>query len=352
VILLNGAEDDEIQEYFITTAFPEAPAMQAVLDALEETGGATLRGLQVSVNLSQTRIEQALKLLEVEGAVARDGTTYFRTVNLWTPDEVRQQRVTNLRRHELEQMRAFVRSDACLMEFVARELDDRTAEPCGRCAICSALPVQVDVPLDLIQQAITFLKRDARPIEPRKSWPSGWGGPTGRSGADIQNAPGYALCIFGDAGWGRAVAEGKYQDGHFSDDLVRAAVELIRDRWAPHPAPAWVTAVPSLRHSGLVLDFARRMAVELGLPFRQAITKERETLEQKTMQNSAQQAANIWDAFRVAPSDVSAGPVLLVDDIVDSGWTFAVCGYLLCKAGSGTVYPFALATAAGARRPP
>src|SRR5207247_1381988 len=136
VVLMNGREDDEISEYFISTAFPGLEAMQAVLDAVEQHGPVSVRALQPFVNLSQGRVAQALTLLEIDGAVARDGSSYWRTPNAWTPDEERWQRVTSLRRTELSRMQAFVRADSCLMEFIARELDDPTAAPCGRCAVC------------------------------------------------------------------------------------------------------------------------------------------------------------------------------------------------------------------------
>jgi ATP-dependent DNA helicase RecQ len=71
-----------------------------------------------------------------------------------------------------------------------------------------------------------------------------------------------------------------------------------------------------------------------------------ETPPQKVMVNSAQQVANIARAFRIVTADVRPGPVLLVDDIVDSRWTLTVCGLLLREAGSGVVHPFALASAA------
>jgi len=41
---------------------------------------------------------------------------------------------------------------------------------------------------------------------------------------------------------------------------------------------------------------------------------------------------------------VPSGPVLLVDDVVDSGWTLTVVAALLRQAGSGPVWPVALAT--------
>jgi ATP-dependent DNA helicase RecQ len=65
------------------------------------------------------------------------------------------------------------------------------------------------------------------------------------------------------------------------------------------------------------------------------------------MENAFQQAQNVVDAFRVSPGQVPDGPVLLVDDIVRSRWTFTVCADALKAAGSGPVFPFALASAAG-----
>jgi ATP-dependent DNA helicase RecQ len=98
-----------------------------------------------------------------------------------------------------------------------------------------------------------------------------------------------------------------------------------------------------LRHPDLVPDFARRLAAALVLSYRDAVAKRHETPEQKTMQNSAQQLANIGDAFAVRQDLVLPGPVLLVDDIVDSRWTLAICGSRLRRAGSGPVFPFTLA---------
>ena len=67
------------------------------------------------------------------------------------------------------------------------------------------------------------------------------------------------------------------------------------------------------------------------------------------MQNSEHQAANANSAFSVDGSLVRDGPVLLIDDIVDSRWTLTVCGARLRSAGSGLVFPFALASAAAER---
>jgi ATP-dependent DNA helicase RecQ len=347
-ILLNGREDDDVQDYFIRTAFPGAEEQGKVVAALEATDGASLSELEAHVNLSRGRIERCLKLLEVDGAVIHEGRRYVRTVRSWAPDEERSRRVTAHRYHELERMRAFVDADSCLMEFVARELDDPTARPCGRCAVCAGDLVPIGVDSRLVAEAAAFLKRDARRIESRTFLPSGVFPELPRKiEAGLRNEPGMALSVYGDAGWGHLIASGKYRDGRFDDALVAAASDLIRNRWSPDPAPRWVTAVPSLRHPLLVIDFARCLADSLGLPFRVALVKIRETPEQKTMQNSAQQVANIATAIRAVADAVLPEPVLLVDDIVDSRWTFTVCGARLRRAGSGPVLPFALATMSG-----
>lgn len=66
---------------------------------------------------------------------------------------------------------------------------------------------------------------------------------------------------------------------------------------------------------------------------------------QKAMQNSTQQLRNAHRKLGIDGSQVRPGAVLLVDDIVDSGWTLTVAGWLLRTHGSGPVHPFALAMA-------
>jgi ATP-dependent DNA helicase RecQ len=82
----------------------------------------------------------------------------------------------------------------------------------------------------------------------------------------------------------------------------------------------------------------------LDLPFLEVVERVRQVRPQKEMENSAQQLRNVFGAFRAAATPLP-GPVLLVDDIVDSRWTLTVVGVALREAGSGPVYPFVLAEA-------
>ena len=299
--------------------------------------------LQSKVNIKASRIEKILKLLDVDGAIYRQNRRYYASGIEWAPDEARIARITEARRQELARMQAFVTTTACLMEFLTRDLDDPTSAPCGRCANCAGPFVPAAVDLSLVRDARRFLQQSYLPIEPRKRDGFNKGIPAGE-----RAEPGRTLSVYGDAGWGQVVADGKYQHNAFGDELVQASIELIRRQWVPDPPPEWVTAVPSLRRPTLVPDFARRLAEALDLPFVPALVKMHETPPQKTMENSAHQAANVRGAFVVGEGGVSSGPVLLVDDMVDSRWTLTECARVLRAAGSGVVWPFVLARSSGA----
>lgn len=60
------------------------------------------------------------------------------------------------------------------------------------------------------------------------------------------------------------------------------------------------------------------------------------------MANSTQQARNLDGALDIR-QPIPHGPVLLVDDMVDSRWTLTVAAWLLRRHGSGPVWPLALA---------
>jgi len=84
----------------------------------------------------------------------------------------------------------------------------------------------------------------------------------------------------------------------------------------------------------------------LGIPCLSVFGRMKDVPEQKTMENSTMQARNVLGSLEIKGS-IKSEPVLLVDDIIDSGWTLTIAGYLLLENGSGPVYPFTLASAKG-----
>src|SRR6266853_1398779 len=107
-ILLTGVEDDEIQDYFIRTAFPAAEVMEEVLRELKRVEAMTIEEIGAELNYPYTTLEKALKLLEVDGAVEREGSKYLRTANRWKPDVARAERVTQHRLDELAEIKSYV----------------------------------------------------------------------------------------------------------------------------------------------------------------------------------------------------------------------------------------------------
>jgi ATP-dependent DNA helicase RecQ len=201
--------------------------------------------------------------------------------------------------------------------------------------------------METTQAAEEFLHRTDLSFTPRKRWPKGSLPVFGLNGSILPNRQannGMALCLWGDSGWGSLVRDGKYLDGYFADELVGACVRMIEGRDL-QPAPTWVTCMASLRHPALVPNFAERLADALGLPFRPVISQTQERPEQKTMENSSFQAGNLDGSLTLTTETLRQGPVLLVDDVVDSGWTMTVAAWLLRHHGSGVVWPLALAQA-------
>ena len=347
-VLLSGTEDTEITDYFIKSAFPTRDEVNQVIDALEdEPAGLSIPQLCGAVNISQGRIEQTTKLLSLESPapIAKQGTKWQLTATqlsdaFWE----RVERLTALRREEQRQMQEYVALDSGHMEFLIGALDG-SPETVERPDLP---PLPTTIQLETVRKAIEFLRRTNLPIEPRRRWPAGGlpqHGLRGNIRADHQTETGRALCIWMDAGWGRLVRAGKYKHGRFADDLVSASYRLFLE-WSPQPTPVWVTCIPSQRHPTLVRDFAAQLATSLGLPFRDALVKLENRPEQKGMANSVQQARNVDGSLDVVQELILPAPVLLVDDMVDSQWTFTIAAWLLRTHGCGEVFPFALANTA------
>jgi ATP-dependent DNA helicase RecQ len=344
-VLLSGVEEEEITDWFIRSAFPTRQEVEDVLNAIEaEPEGLSGPELLSRVNLSKGRVDKTILLLSLESPapIAKQGTKWQLTAatlsgGFWE----RAERLTTLRREEQQQMREYVALPyGDHMSFLVEALDGdaNTVNP-------PTLPLlSTDVDAALVREAFAFLRRTDLPIEPRKKWPDG-GMPLYKVKGNITEAyraqSGRALSVWGDAGWGGLVRQGKYHDSRFGDDLVAACVAMIR-RWNPQPTPVWVTCIPSLRHPDLVPNFAQRLAVALGLPFQIALAKTDARPEQKTMANSTQQARNIDGSLVLVDQPLPHGSVLLVDDMVDSRWTLTVAAWLLRTNGGGEVWPIAL----------
>jgi ATP-dependent DNA helicase RecQ len=346
VVLLRGVEDRRIQDFFIEQSFPSRERVTAVLEDLAAAGdaGRSTQELLGVVNIGRGRLEAMLKILDVEGALRRDGSRWLLAQGSdWSYDGERYARVTALRRDEQRAMERFGADGRCLMRVLQEELDDPQPQDCGRCAVCTA--PRFDAPPDpaLVELAGRHLRAAPIELEVKKMAPDA-SGSMRKIPDDVRAEPGWALARFGDGGWWPAVQRGLRGEG-FEDDVVAALAEAVRaGARAGGTEVAWLTWVPSMRLGAIVERLAGLVAAELAVPSLSLLGRAEERPPQAEMANAVQQAANVRGAFRVIATPPPGAGVLL-DDRRGSGWTLAMVGGQLRKAGAERVIPLTLATA-------
>ncbi|MFI1094977.1 RecQ family ATP-dependent DNA helicase [Streptomyces sp. NPDC020917] len=370
VVLLPGREDEAIWRYFADSAFPPEEQVRRTLSALGDAGRPlSVPALEAAVDLRRTRLEMMLKVLDVDGAVKRVKGGWESTGRPWDYDADRYAWVARQRKDEQEAMREYARTGACRMEFLRRQLDDEGAVPCGRCDNCAGAWLDASVSSDALTGAVKELERPGVDVDPRRMWPTGM--PAlgidlkGRIPASEQCSAGRALGRLSDIGWGnrlRPLLAESAPDGPVPDDVLQAAVTVLAD-WARSPGgwaagspdgsarPVGVVAVPSTSRPQLVGSLAQGIAAIGRLPFLGTLAHAGpDGAYAARRSNSAQRLRALSGAFTV-PQEMAAalaaspGPVLLVDDYTDSGWTLAVAARLLRLSGSGQVLPLVLAAA-------
>ncbi|MFC6718927.1 RecQ family ATP-dependent DNA helicase [Natrialbaceae archaeon GCM10025810] len=342
-VLLSGDEDDRVAEFFIEQAFPEPEDFETILSALEESDSPLHKyQLLKRENISWKAASQCLDMLRVDNAVIRVEDGFKRTSADWSYDHDRIDSVTRHRWEELERIKAFTRTDGCLTRFIDDELDGSLEGDCGQCANCAGTFLPADVQDErIVQEAVEHYRAESwSEIDPRYYMPE----EDGRSKIEEHRKPepGRVLSIFGDPGYGEMVSRQQDNDDGYSRELVSAAVHHIEEEWNPSPAPTWVTAVPSPTSGKRVQVLARQIADRLGIEYVQAVVPVKEIRPQHELANSYQKRWNVEGAFE-ATDAVRSEPLLLVDDTVGSRWTFTEISLTLRDAGSGPVYPFALA---------
>ena len=341
IVLLRGGEDRRIQDFFIEQAFPARERVTTVLDELRAAGddGRSTREIMAVVNLGMGRIEAMLKILDVEGAVRRDGSRWHAIADAdWVYDAERYAQVTALRRAEQAAMAAFGSDGRCLMRTLQEQLDDPDAQDCGRCSVCTAPRFARPPDPALVERAVRHLRSRPLELEVKKQAPDA-GGTMRKIPLDARVEPGWALARFGDGGWWPAV-ERALASGEFDHELIVALADILR---GSSTDVAWVTAVPSVRLGAVPVILARRLAAELGAAQLELVRRTEDRPPQREMANAAQQVANVRGAFTViAPPPPGIG--VLLDDRRNSGWTLAMVGGQLRRAGAQAVVPLALGT--------
>ncbi len=353
VILLPAHEDRDIWRYFASLAFPPEQHVRATLRALTESGDPlSTAALETHVDLSRTRLETMLKVLDVDGAVDRVRGGWAATGQEWVYDQERYDRVAGARRDEQAAMLAYAATDGCRMRFLREQLDDPEAADCGRCDNCGGITLPGGVSESALAEADERLRRPGVTLAPRKMWPTA----LSSLGIDLKGRisepaeEGRAVGRLTDLGHGRALREllrPDAADAPVPRALVDAVLEVLGD-WHPSwpSRPTGVVYVESARRPRLTRDLADGIARYLRLP----VVGSWQLVDTgvgpgQGAANSAQRVAAVSRRFDLRLEEpLDGGAVLLVDDLVGTGWTLTLAARALRTAGAGPVLPLALGT--------
>ncbi len=352
VVLLPAIEDRDIWAYFGSLAFPREELVRQTLEVLAGAGKPlSTAALETYVELNRNRLETMLKVLDVDGAARRVQGGWTATGQPWSYDADRYARVAEAREREQQAMLTYLDTDRCRMQYLRDQLDDPASEPCGRCDNCGGLTLSSAVSEASVSEAHERLSRPGVALEPRKMWPSG----LGTLGIDLKGkisggaAEGRTVARLTDLGHGQALRDlfrpGDVTDGPVPPGLARAVLEVMKDWAAQWPErPVAIVHVESASRPTLTRDLAEGISRVMQIPVvgRYAIVDPDVRPGQGAM-NSAQRVAAVTRRFDLQ-ADVPAGPVLLVDDLVVTGWTVTLAARALQAAGATVVLPLALGT--------
>jgi ATP-dependent DNA helicase RecQ len=350
VVLLPGREDQDVWRYFASVAFPSEGMVRNVIGALDIERPQSTPALEPLVDLGRTRLEMVLKVLDVDGAVRRVKGGWLATGQPWHYDEARYRQLDDARRREQQAMLDYQSTDECRMTFLRRQLDDPDlldGERCGRCDNCAGTRLDAAVNDDATALIQKRLMRPGVEITPRKQWPSG----LGKRGVDLSGRigdgpePGRAIGRLTDLGWGprlrRLLDE---PDGEVPPEIVQAAVKVLASwDWADRPTA--VLALDADIHPILISSLSRELA-RIGRLTDLGVLRYAPGCRPVTATNSAYRVAALvgrWPPPEPSAIAASGGPVLLVDDLTDTGWTLTMAARVVRQAGAPAVLPFALA---------
>jgi ATP-dependent DNA helicase RecQ len=353
VILLPGSEDEAIWSYFASAGFPPQRQVREVLDALGESGDpVSTVALETRVELSRSRLETMLKVLDVDGALQRVRGGWVSTGQEWHYDADRYARVAKVRADEQQAMRDYLATSTCRMRFLREQLDD-PATDCGRCDNCGGLQLDSGISAQTVATAESVLETPGVAIDPRRMWPTAM--PSlgidikGKIAAGESAQTGRAVARFTDLALGSRVRAGVGTDGTVAPDLIAASIKVLA-AWDWEQRPVAIAAIGSSARPALVADLAGQLARIGRLTDIGTVLHHGRSGGERS--NSAHRLRTVWDGYRLPDAmvatlrgELNGAPLLLVDDYADSGWTIAVVARLLRAAGAGAVYPFVLGQA-------
>lgn len=347
VLLYGGEQETRINDFFINQSFPNQLDFNEILAIIEQGNTVKHNNLLAQVNIKNSTAKQILKLLLLDGIIAKDKDgAYYRTVKSYIPQETYYEAIRNIKRIEFNELLEYQKTNGCLMEYLTSALDDVSSTRCGKCSNCMGKWnwTQDLISEEEIKDVQNYFSKSFNIIQPREK-------------SAITNLKLRTICEDGLAlsyyheTLGQEASKGKYVDGYFSNELVIAASEKLNRFLAVNNVNMQsivIVPIPSNRRPRLVADFALKLATRLDVAYNEALAKHPNEPEQKTMLSSGMQEQNVRHYLYVKdelPFSLDNKHIVLVDDFVDSRWTFAIAADMLGERFQNIkVTPFALAS--------
>lgn len=352
VVLLPQTEDRDIWAYFASLGFPREEQVRETLAALADSERPMSTAmLETRVELGRNRLESMLKVLDVDGAVQRVQGGWVATGRPWAYDAERYARVAEAREREQQAMLGYLDTDQCRMRYLREQLDDAEAGACGRCDNCGGLSLSTAVSDTAVAEAGERLSRPGVVLESRKMWPTA----LANLGVDLKGKiadaaePGRVVARLTDLGHGqalRALFREDTPDGPVPPALAPAVMEVMKDwssQWSGRPSA--IVVVESATRPTLTRDLAESLSRVMQVPLVGTWAIRDDSVPPRAGQsNSAQRVAAVRRRGGLDADVPPGATVLLVDDLVVSGWTLTVAAAAVRAAGASAVLPLALAS--------
>jgi ATP-dependent DNA helicase RecQ len=344
VILLPAHEDRDIWRYFASLAFPAEQHVRVALKTLADSDRPmSTATLETYVDLSRSRLEMMLKVLDVDGAVRRVQGGWVATGNDWVYEQERYDRVAAARRDEQAAMLEYIATKGCRMRFLREALDDPGAEDCGRCDNCGGVEIPTSVSEAAVARAGDRLSRPGVAVQPRKLWPTA----LANLGIDLKGKivgaeEGRVVARLTDLGLGQALRD-LFRPGAPDQEvpvaLVHGVVATLVD-WSPG-ADA-IVRFESRSRPLLVESLVTGLSRHLQLPVVGRVAIRDDSIGPgQGATNSAQRIAAVSRRHELQ-ADAAGRRVLLVDDLVVTGWSMTLAAHWLREGGASSVLPLAL----------
>jgi ATP-dependent DNA helicase RecQ len=343
-ILLPAETDERLWAYFATASIPEEADIEKTLATLNTAQGAmSVPALEADTGIRRGRLEALLRIVAVEGAVARVEGGWVSTNTPYVYDASKWASVIAARASEADLMRRYAAQEGCLMQFLQLALDDLDPARCGRCSFCTGEPAVhgIDLTDHALSHATSYLRNETIRLEPRKRWPSGLR--RGFAGSIRGPEEGRALFYADAPAWRDAAQRLTSRDAVVSGEVLDGMVSVLsawRATWTARPIA--VVPMPSRGHRHLIWQVAEHIARVGNLEIIDALNLHGEAPDGDLA--SRARVERLIDRLSVRDDVVvsSSGPLLLIDDTYRTGWTMTVAAALLRNAGASSVLPLVI----------